>query len=102
MSLTFFLNFGGVLLNLIGTVILTFSISNYLTSIHGAIALHDLTLKGILNRDSKVLNADVANLLKKGVTSGRVRTVLGLIFVAIGFILQLIPYLMALIAKESL
>jgi hypothetical protein len=99
MSVTFLLNFGGVILNIIGTIVLTFSISNYLTSIHGAIAIHDMILKSIVNRDNRVLSADVANLLKKGVSSGRVRTIMGLIFIVMGFGLQLVQYILELMEK---
>lgn len=102
MSQIFLLNFSGLILNIIGTVILTFSLSNFYTAIHGAIALHDLTLKGLINRDKNVLDADVASLLKKGASSGRTRTVIGLLFLLIGFGLQLAPHILELISKKPL
>ena len=99
MDQTFLLNLGGLILNIIGTIILSFSLSNFYTAIHGAIALHDMTLKGIMKGDNNVLNADVANLLRLGATSGRARTVIGLIVLMMGFILQLTPFVMEVVSK---
>ena len=80
---------------------MTFSLSKYLTALHGAIAIHDMTLKGVLQHSNKVWVAeDMGGLLKKGVLSGRIRTIVGLIFIALGFILQLIPYILILLSKN--
>ncbi len=99
MGQTSLLNLSGLILNIIGTIILSFSLSNFYTAIHGAIALHDMTLKGIMKGDNKILSADVANLLRKGAASGSARTVIGLIILMVGFILQLTPFVLELVSK---
>lgn len=96
MQIDFLLNFVGLICNIIGTIYLSFSLSRYLTAMHGAIALHDMTLKGLMKGSTKILDADIGNLLTKGIKSGRHRTFIGLALISIGFILQLIPYIMEL------
>ena len=87
------LNITGISLNFIGSIILAISLSCYLTAIHGAVAIHDMQIKSHTNHDSKILNADVANLLKVGVTDNRLKTIIGLIFTITGFGIQLIALL---------
>jgi hypothetical protein len=87
------LNFSGLILNLFGTIMLAISLSKYLTSFHGAIAIHDMTIKGLVNKDGKVLVAEsMGNLLKKGAASSIQRKRIGLIMNVLGFIFQLIPF----------
>lgn len=95
------LGFSGLILNIVGSLVLTFSLSKYLTAIHGALAIHDMQIKGIINRDEKLLSADIGNLLKIGIIDNRKKTLFGLIIVVIGFIVQLIPYLLALLNIET-
>ena len=96
MLLTDILNLTGLIFNVIGSILLAISLSKYLTSIHGAAAIHDMQLQAIINKKEKVLVCDVANLLKVGVENGRLRTTIGLILIVTGFILQIIPYIMLL------
>ena len=101
MQTTFILNFCGLLCNLTGTILLAIALSKYLTTIHGALALHDLTLHGLVNRQSdKIIVAEgLDSQLKKGVTSGVSRTRIGLCFIAVGFLLQLAPYVMLVLYR---
>jgi hypothetical protein len=96
MQTTFIMNFCGLLCNLTGTVLLTIALSKYLTAIHGALALHSPTLQGLANKqfDKIIVAEGVDSLLKKGVTAGVSRIRIGLCFIAAGFLLQLIPYVM--------
>jgi hypothetical protein len=88
-----FLIFSGLVLNLIGTIILAISLSKYLTSLHGAIAIHDMTIKGLIRKDDKVWAAgDMGNLLTKGVSNSRVRTKIGLLLIILGFIIQMVTF----------
>ena len=96
MLLTEILNLIGLIFNVIGSILLAISLSKYLTSIHGATAIHDMQLQAIINKKDKVLVGDVANLLKVGAENGRLRTTIGLILIVTGFVLQLVPYLMLL------
>jgi hypothetical protein len=93
MLLTDILNLTGLIFNVVGSILLAVSLSKYLTSIHGAAAIHDMQLQALINKKDKVLVGDVANLLKVGVENGRLRTTIGLILIVTGFILQLIPYI---------
>lgn len=86
-------NLLGLIVNIIGTLILAFSLSRYLTAIHGTLAIHDMQLNG------KPITADVANLLKKGVENNRRVTTVGLIIVVIGFVIQLVPYVVNLLGE---
>ena len=101
MTVNFLLNLLGLLLNIIGTTVLTFSLSKYLTSIHGAIAIHDMQMNALIKKSNKLLEADVANLLKHGVEDNRRKTIGGLVILTIGFILQLVPYVLELLQKVS-
>lgn len=96
MLLTDILNLIGLIFNVIGSILLAISLSKYLTSIHGAAAIHDMQLQAIINKKDKVLVGDVANLLKVGAENGRLRTTIGLVLIVTGFILQLIPYFILL------
>jgi hypothetical protein len=101
MQTTFIFNFCGLLCNLTGTILLVIGLSKNLTAIYGALALHDLTLQGLLNKQSdKVFVAEgFDSLLKKGVTAGVTRTRIGLCFIAVGFLLQLVPYVMLVLYR---
>lgn len=86
-------NFIGLIFNLVGTIILAISLSKYLTTLHGAIAIHDMTIKGLLNSQPNVLKAEnMGKLLKFGVKSSVFRTKIGLGLIIVGFIMQLIPF----------
>jgi hypothetical protein len=94
MTISNLLNLSGLILNVFGTILLAVSLSKYLTSFHGAIAIHDMTLKGLVKRDNKILFADdMGALLIKGASNGKKRTMAGLVLVCIGFIFQLLPIL---------
>ena len=99
MTTEFILNSSGLILSIIGSLLLTFSLSNYLTAIHGAITIHDMKLDALIKRKDKVLVGDVATLLKTGVVDNRRKTVWGMVILTIGFILQLIPYVLTLIKE---
>jgi hypothetical protein len=88
------INFSGLMLNILGTLILAFSLSKYLTSIHGTLYIHDKQLQAIIKRENQIMIAEVANLLKVGVENSRTKTVVGIVVIIIGFIIQLIPYLL--------
>ncbi|MDQ2718264.1 MAG: hypothetical protein M3Z26_00685 [Bacteroidota bacterium] len=90
------INLIGIILNIIGSIILVFSLSRYLTSMHGAIALHDMDIKFILGERATRYQSDIANLLTVGSKNGRLRTNIGLVLVIVGFIIQLIPYVLNL------
>ena len=88
------INLSGLTLNIIGTILLAISLNKYLTSLHASIVFHDLTIKALLNQQQKVPYADgLDNVLKKGTSSSKIRTTLGLTIIVIGFTLQLIPLL---------
>lgn len=91
------INFVGLLLNIIGGFILTFSSSKFLTSVHGVMAIHDMQIKAIVKRADKILDADIANLLKNGVEDSRMKAKIGLVILIIGFIAQLFPYVLSII-----
>ncbi len=93
MNIKDILNFAGLIINIIGSIILAISLSRYLTSIHGAIAIHDMQLKALIKTDNKILIGDIGNLLKKGVTNSKIRTILGLVLLIVGFIIQAISIL---------
>jgi hypothetical protein len=94
MTLSNAFNLSGLILNIFGSILLAISLSKYLTAMHGAIAIHDMTLKGLVKRDGRVLFADdMGALLIKGANNGKNRTIAGLIFICIGFVLQLFPIL---------
>lgn len=93
-------NFTGLVLNLAGTIILAISLSKYLTTLHGAIVIHDMSLKGLINRDSEVLKTDsLGDFLKIGVKSSALRTKIGLGLISVGFIMQLIPFFICVICN---
>jgi hypothetical protein len=92
MSNTDIFNLAGILLNFAGGVIITFSLSQYMTAIHGSIAIHDMQINALVKQEDKVLSADVANLLKIGVKNGNRRTIAGLILLCLGFVLQMVPF----------
>ena len=93
MTLSLTLDFIGLILTVLGAIVLAISLSKYLTALHGAIAIHDITLKGILENDSKVLKAEtMGNLLKLGVKNSALRTSIGLGLIVAGFIFQLFPF----------
>lgn len=94
MTTTDMINFGGLLLNILGTLIMAFSLSKYLTSIHGALYIHDKQLGTVMQRESWPYTADVAKLLKTGVEDSRIKTLIGLVVVILGFIVQLTPYVL--------
>jgi hypothetical protein len=96
MQLSDILNLIGLIFNVVGSILLAISLSKYLTSIHGAAAIHDMQLQVLINKKDKILVGDVANLLKIGAENGRLRTTIGLILIVTGFVLQLIPYLILL------
>lgn len=103
MSTIQILNFTGLILNFVGTFILAISLSKYLTSIHGAIAIHDMTIKGLVRRDPGVYVAqDMGNLLIKGLKNSTKRTTFGVILVALGFLMQLVPFLADIIGWPQL
>ena len=86
-------NLIGLICNIIGSVLLAISLSKYLTSIHGAAAIYDMQIQAMINKKDKILQGDVAKLLKVGAENGRLRTTIGLILLIFGFTLQLIPFL---------
>ena len=89
-----FLNFIGLLFNLVGTIILAISLSKYLYALHGSIAIHDMTLRGLVKQENWVLSSEnIGGVLKDGIKNAVYKTKFGLILIIIGFILQLIPYL---------
>lgn len=90
----------GLLLNILGSAILAVSLSRYLTSMHGALAIHDMQIEAIVRKDDRVLAGDVANLLRNGVENGRKRTNLGLILIIAGFIVQVAPFIVTIINKK--
>lgn len=91
------INFAGLILNIIGGFILTFSSSKFSSAIHGTLAIYDMQIKAIVNRDDRILDADIANLLKKGAEDSRKKTLAGLVIVIIGFVVQLIPYVLSIL-----
>jgi putative exporter of polyketide antibiotics len=95
MTITDIINLTGLVLNIIGSIILAFSLDNFYTALHGSLAIHDMQIKSITNHENRVLSADVANLLTAGSKSGRSRTKLGLAVLIIGFIIQLIPFILS-------
>lgn len=100
MPTTDILNLTGLFFNIIGSILLGVSLSRYLTSIHGAIFFHDKQIQSLINRDSKILIADVANILKTGVENSRLRTTVGLILIVTGFAIQLVPYIINILTKK--
>jgi hypothetical protein len=94
------LNLVGLSLNFIGSIILGISLSRYLTSIHGAAAIHDMQIKSLISRDNKILSADVGALLKAGVEDNRAKTTIGLVITIAGFGIQLIPYFLNFLQKK--
>jgi len=96
MQINEILNLVGLILNIVGSIILAVSLSKFLTSLHGTVVIHDLGIQALINRKDKVLVGDVANLLKTGSRNSKMRTTFGLMLLIIGFILQLIPYIILL------
>jgi hypothetical protein len=87
-------NFSGLLLTILGSLILSFSLGKYLTSMHGALAILDLQVKGIVKREEKNTDADIGRLLKIGINDSRKKMKVGLIIVVGEFIVQLVPYIL--------
>lgn len=100
MQTTDILNLTGLLFNIVGSILLGVSLSRYLTSLHGAIFFHDKQIQSLINRDSKILIADVANILKIGVENSRTRTTIGLILIVAGFIIQVVPNIINILMKK--
>jgi len=100
MSIINILNLIGLLSNIIVSILLGFSLSRYLTSIHGAIFIHDKQLQSLIQRDSKILTGDLANLLRKGVENSRVRTTIGIFLITAGFVLQAIPCIFNILSNK--
>lgn len=100
MQTTDIINLTGLFLNIIGSILLGVSLSRYLTSLHGAIYFHDKQIQSLVNGDSIVLSADIANMLKRGVQNSRTRTKIGLILIVTGFVIQLIPYILNILIKK--
>ena len=44
------LTLAGLLLNILGSAILAVSLSRYLTSMHGALAIHDMQIQALVKR----------------------------------------------------
>ena len=69
---------------------------------HGVIAIHDMQMNALIEKQNRILIANVGNLLKKGVEDNRGKTTAGLIILAVGFIIQLAPYVLEFFSKKSL
>ncbi len=95
MSITDFINLTGLIVNIIGSLILAFSLDNFYTALHGSLAIHDMQIKSLTNHENRILSADVANLLTIGAKSGRLRTRLGLAVLIFGFTIQLVPFILS-------
>lgn len=95
MTISDIINLTGLVFNITGSLILAFSLDNFYTALHGSLAIHDLQIQSIINQENRTLSADVANLLKAGTKSGRSRTNLGLFILIIGFVTQLIPFILS-------
>lgn len=100
MLTTNIINLTGLVFNIIGSILLGVSLSRYLTSIHGALYFHDKQIQSLINRDSRIISADIANMLKRGVENSRIRTTIGLILIVTGFVIQLIPYVLNILIKK--
>ena len=96
MQINEILNLVGLILNIVGSIILAVSLSKFLSSLHGAVVIHDLQIQALISRKDKVLVGDVANLLRTGSRDSKMRTAFGLMLLITGFILQLIPYIILL------
>jgi hypothetical protein len=99
MTLIEILNLIGLVLNITGSTVLALSLSKYLTLMHGALAFHDIQIKALVRDDSRIVDADVAALLTKGVKNSRTTTSLGLILIVTGFVFQAIPFALTMYSK---
>ena len=55
MGITDILNFIGLLLNISRSILLGVSLSKYLTSMHGAIVIHDMQIQSLIKQDNRIL-----------------------------------------------
>ena len=101
MQTTFILNFCGLLCNLTGAILLAITLSKYLTAIHSAHVLHDQALRGLVSKQTgNILVAEGLDArLKKEATPGVWRTRIALGLIAVGYLLQLAPYVMLVLYR---
>lgn len=93
MDVPTWLNVIGLSSNIIGTIILAFSLSDYIGAMRLALDAHELFIMSYLNNTGKPI-VRVTGMdwhLKKGEKAGKYFTFLGVFLVILGFILQLIP-----------
>ena len=95
------INFIGLVLNIIGSIIIALSLGKYLLSIHGSVAIHDMQLKSLINKDDKILVGNIGNLLTKGSKNARIATLIGLIILIAGFVLQAIHFIIICLHKAN-
>ena len=93
------LNLVGLILNLIGTVIVSFSAGSLFTRIHTALMAHQLTIESMLNRQQAEI--PLFHGLEKGraeeVKKADQKLVIGLVIIVVGFVLQAVAALVPLI-----
>jgi len=83
----------GLLLGLSGSIILAFSLNRIIQELNFALQFHDITIGQILSRGDIPHFTGIDERLKSGLTSTAKRTTTGIVFIALGFAIQIIPLL---------
>ena len=89
------LNILGLSLNIFGTVIIAFSLNVYMKSIRLAIEAHEVSIDSIIDpKKTPTLFKGIEKHLSKGKTYSAIFTWIGLAIVVVGFICQLMSYIL--------
>ena len=87
------LNIIGLFANISGTVILAFSLNNYIRSIRNAINAHDIYIKSVNDPSlPKIIITGTDQHLNRDKKSSNLFTLIGVILVIAGFVFQLYSY----------
>ena len=89
------LNIIGLIANIIGTVILAFSINGYIKSMRMAIDAHELYILSVNDKQGgpiyQITGTDVH--MNRDRKRGGIFTILGILFVLVGFLTQLTSFI---------
>jgi len=88
------LNIIGLFANISGTVILAFSLNNYIRSIRNAINAHEIYIRSVNDPSlPKIVISGTDQHMNRDKKTSNVVTLIGIILVVAGFVFQLYSYI---------
>ncbi len=97
------LNIIGLIANIIGTVILAFSLSSYISSMRIAIDVHELFINSLSHSTQPVVQVTGTDVhMNRDKIRSTCFSLLGVSLVVIGFVCQLSSYLVDIIMSDIL